>query len=611
MIFIVFSTVIFLPFFQYRFLAYVAYKKENAAKSAESSKYFEYRGSEDEINKFEYIDDWGEKYVGLVSLSLNILDTTTGDITTVNGIDEKIWTVGQPVFLPLLKNDEIEIDNGSEKKNSERTVQPSYRLAYTGWKNGPRKLGMIYCYQRESSIFVVDVTDQITTQITVSDNNTESVKSTEIISTENMSTENVSTVLKKEKIMSHINVTPKIQLARSARFSPNGRKMVFLGSKKGFPSHSGCSEILEVNVEDIIECLDLKKSQNDDKKEENTVKNEIMNTNSNEKDITVNTIIDTVFLPKLNSNLFPGIYTDQLPRNCFLNDNLIIMTSPWGSVETIITVELNTKKVQKIDPPKGLIGCQIIKNFDQLSCVILDINKIKDINGIKQKQNDELCSNNILLSISSPSSSPIIAILNIKINKSDNKSDKNENNEKNNVVTSLYTPLNYTPDRMPITRRKPAKKIPAEQKPVDSARKPAENNPAESIKNLELLNDFNSLLDWKISKYFDENGIPYESILITPKIKINNKNTINENSENKNINNDNKNNENDSKNENNNENKCPLIVVPHGGPHSCTTSSYFASYAFLSLYLGASVLHVNYRGSTGFGQDSINSLLGE
>ncbi len=43
----------------------------------------------------------------------------------------------------------------------------------------------------------------------------------------------------------------------------------------------------------------------------------------------------------------------------------------------------------------------------------------------------------------------------------------------------------------------------------------------------------------------------------------------------------------------------PLIVVPHGGPHSAFTTSFTAPYAFLALHLNAVVLLVNYRGSLG------------
>eukprot|EP00549_Striatella_unipunctata_P005096 CAMPEP_0118698622 /NCGR_PEP_ID=MMETSP0800-20121206/15324_1 /TAXON_ID=210618 ORGANISM="Striatella unipunctata, Strain CCMP2910" /NCGR_SAMPLE_ID=MMETSP0800 /ASSEMBLY_ACC=CAM_ASM_000638 /LENGTH=282 /DNA_ID=CAMNT_0006598505 /DNA_START=33 /DNA_END=881 /DNA_ORIENTATION=- len=54
----------------------------------------------------------------------------------------------------------------------------------------------------------------------------------------------------------------------------------------------------------------------------------------------------------------------------------------------------------------------------------------------------------------------------------------------------------------------------------------------------------------------------------------------------------------------------PMIVVPHGGPHSVYDTKYIPSYAFLCGYGGYAILYVNYRGSMGFGQDAIESLPG-
>ncbi|XP_065103189.1 acylamino-acid-releasing enzyme isoform X2 [Paramisgurnus dabryanus] len=55
--------------------------------------------------------------------------------------------------------------------------------------------------------------------------------------------------------------------------------------------------------------------------------------------------------------------------------------------------------------------------------------------------------------------------------------------------------------------------------------------------------------------------------------------------------------------------KSPLVVNIHGGPHSHFAAEWNATAAALT-ELGFAVLMVNYRGSTGFGQDSIESLLG-
>ncbi len=56
--------------------------------------------------------------------------------------------------------------------------------------------------------------------------------------------------------------------------------------------------------------------------------------------------------------------------------------------------------------------------------------------------------------------------------------------------------------------------------------------------------------------------------------------------------------------------KLPMIVVPHGGPHTCMSTSFFPTYGFLCKHGRYAILHVNFRGSTGFGQASLESLAG-
>lgn len=53
-----------------------------------------------------------------------------------------------------------------------------------------------------------------------------------------------------------------------------------------------------------------------------------------------------------------------------------------------------------------------------------------------------------------------------------------------------------------------------------------------------------------------------------------------------------------------------LVVFPHGGPHSAFGCEYSPHIAIL-FSLGYSVLLINYRGSTGFGQNSVDSLPGK
>jgi acylaminoacyl-peptidase len=54
----------------------------------------------------------------------------------------------------------------------------------------------------------------------------------------------------------------------------------------------------------------------------------------------------------------------------------------------------------------------------------------------------------------------------------------------------------------------------------------------------------------------------------------------------------------------------PLIVYPHGGPHRVSADQ-FRREVFFFNQLDFGVLFVNYRGSTGFGDKSLNTLLGK
>ncbi|VDK71716.1 unnamed protein product [Litomosoides sigmodontis] len=54
----------------------------------------------------------------------------------------------------------------------------------------------------------------------------------------------------------------------------------------------------------------------------------------------------------------------------------------------------------------------------------------------------------------------------------------------------------------------------------------------------------------------------------------------------------------------------PLVVIPHGGPHSATIACWPKHEILLLLNSGYALLFVNYHGSLGFGNDFVNSLPG-
>lgn len=53
----------------------------------------------------------------------------------------------------------------------------------------------------------------------------------------------------------------------------------------------------------------------------------------------------------------------------------------------------------------------------------------------------------------------------------------------------------------------------------------------------------------------------------------------------------------------------PLLLIPHGGPHSAFSTAFIAKHAFFASQ-GIAVCAVNYRGSLGFGTQPLTALLG-
>lgn len=78
-------------------------------------------------SKFDYVEDWGEKFDGVAELSLHVLDIERRTVLTVPNIDSSKWTVGQPCFLHMGATTRV--------------------LVFTAWNTMPRRFGMIYCYQ--------------------------------------------------------------------------------------------------------------------------------------------------------------------------------------------------------------------------------------------------------------------------------------------------------------------------------------------------------------------------------------------------------------------------------------------------------------------------------
>lgn len=401
-------------------ILYVAQTKKQKLKGLLENSEFEVS------TKYDYVEDWGEKYSDINSLGLFILDTLSGEVTEIKGIDYESWTVGQPIFVP-------------------HPLSGKFSLAFTAWSNQPRKLGMIYCYQRKSQVFLLQLDETLT------------------------------------PLSGPVNISEGLALSRSPRVSLDGNRLAFLGSQKGFLSHGGCSELFLFNLSDYFSKA--------------TTKYEVL--------------IPSVDLPTFQgeSISFPGIFSDQLPKQCFIGENIVFSTL-WGSQEVLVSFSLTENKLEKITLPISL---------ENPSIQILDIYE-----------------NSIVANISNYRSPNQLIVFDFQ----------------KNHIDSVYYGTNPS---LPLTTNLTLNTLIPQGTPFNG-------------------------IKGKIFQH-ETDKIPFQSILLYP-TDIDPTKSL------------------------------PLIVVPHGGPHSCMSTAYIASYAFLSSFLKVAVVHVNYRGSTGFGQASINSLLG-
>jgi hypothetical protein len=270
-----------------------------------------------EVTGFEYKEDWGERYVDVSELVLVVVDTHKHTAVLVPDIDTAELTVGQPVFVPSDNN--------------------SYKIAYTGWPTKPRRLGMIYCYQRPCSVYVANLTafllhqEAISATVTATPTNNTGLP-------EASSSEPVAVAI--APIVAHKNITKdKLKLARSARCSPDGQLLVMLGNISGFDTHSGPTQLFAV---DLTKLDDSELSIDLIVDEVEGLASPADHTDATNPDVGPNERILATRGP------FPGLFLDSLPRSCFVAPRKVILSTTWGSRDNLVIVDVVAKTVTPV-----------------------------------------------------------------------------------------------------------------------------------------------------------------------------------------------------------------------------------------------------------------------
>jgi len=267
----------------------------------------------------------------------------------------------------------------------------------------------------------------------------------------------------------------------------------------------------------------------------------------------------------MNMNLeFPGLFVDQLPNHpCTSPDGTYLYTTTqWGCRRRIIRISLEDGSIAPIQ--FDIRDCPTSSSHDDDD----DYDDDEGDNGRKMASQTLLCltdNGDAIVSQSTPNSPPTIGLVPSRVLMM--AEDDDDGGRKAGGVVLVNPLIKFG---------------------AIAATSVFAPSPVSSSSTTTKGNDRIQCFGIVASPQEGKDGPDVEGILLLPPPDSNNDN------------------DNDDAN---NTKKIPLLVIPHGGPHSCSTTTFIPSYAFLCKQ-GYAILHTNFRGSTGYGQSFVESLAG-
>lgn len=428
---------------------------------------------------------------------------------------------------------------------------PNYSIVYTKWSSSPKRFGMIYCFQRPCKLYAVDITCFL--------------RYKEIECSECPSSD----ILKENSITmpDPVCLTEELYLSRTSRFygfngtsSSHGYGLVaFVGRKAHLSTHNGCFELYVCKVKSIDGGLEWSPPQN---------------------------VIPLVEIPEVleqsNELGFPGLFVTSLPARCFLpipreTEEIgvtLYLSCLYGCREVIGSITLSANTSQYPHGKLQIIGGAVKNMILSDSGPAAYAHSVIEINPVL---------GTLLYSLSGCNCPPRLMLIHLnsfeQASKMQLDTDPGDFMNTYSVITTIY--------------------------PLIKAHNSHLNGSATGVSNYKSIRNGLSRLQADIQKIqskvyrmhhtievdeIREDGqttkntleLPFECIVLNPSPE-----TLGSNCK-----------------------KLPVVVVPHGGPHSAFISGFMAPYAYLCLTLPCCVILVNYTGSTGYGEASIRTLAG-
>ncbi|KAJ7569387.1 hypothetical protein O6H91_01G075800 [Diphasiastrum complanatum] len=238
----------------------------------------------------EWVEDWGESYSGKRKPKILVANISSGVVQGVEGIPTDL-SPGQVIWAPPAEGEKLQM------------------LIFVGWTSyasnftTPRRLGMIYCYNRPCAIYAVEA-PQFERKWP-----------------------------KSKSLPLAIKLTDGVSSALLPRFSPDGKILAFLSAKAAVDSGLH-------NATNSLYCLSW----------------------SPQADLASKLQAKEVVPVCLSSRGgFPGIYCGHLISNPWLSDNCtLVFSSIWRSTQVILATNIESGKVFRITPPDSAASWSLL-----------------------------------------------------------------------------------------------------------------------------------------------------------------------------------------------------------------------------------------------------------
>ena len=475
-------------------------------------------------------EDWGEKLTGVALPRIFVCDLDRSRISEVPVGDAGL-AVGQPAFAPRASPDD------------------PLQLVFCGYPTAPRRLGLLFCTNRPCALYAVDLSE--------------------------LEREPTLGVAGYGSAATPVCLTRRFSSARSARFSPNGRSLVFLASstEHGHSSpHGDASNLFIADWRDLLESSRRRADSGESGPHFSTLLPYAITDADDEKVYGCGAATSADFC---NDAWWPGLYTTSLPRACWSPDSASVFVNTQRAFELRVcrvTVEAAPTKSDGSPraSPRGVVGhmdwvCSQ-RSFAPRGGAGEAAHSTTFWGCLAGERGGSL---EVLVSVTSPSCPEALRLAYLAPNSEYSWG-------------AVAQPLPDVPTAVlsvhgvaALPRRRLAPSF--FDANLGQARHGGLANAWDA--QLAVQHDLSALRSVVFPVSAPSGGGMFQAMILWSTDAVRETATL------------------------------PLVLVPHGGPHSAFSSSFYSHHAFLAT-IGFAVLSINYRGSTGYGAQSLFSLPG-